>query len=53
MYPVSAADDTAVNPNGIKIILVSDLITFFFLMVQIFLIMDQEVCQEIFLIVSS
>ena len=46
--PVSAADAAAVNPNGIKKLLANGLI-----MVILFLIIDQEVDQEILLIVSS
>ena len=50
--PSSAADAVAANPNGIKTLLVDVLITFS-LMVVLFLIMDQEVYQEILLIVLS
>ena len=50
--PSSAADAVVANPNGIKTLLVDGLITFS-LMVVLFLIMDQEVYQEILLIVLS
>ena len=39
----SAADAATVNPNGIKTPLAICLITFFLLMVILFLVMDQEV----------
>ena len=48
--PASAADAVAVNSNWIKILLANGLIIFF-LMVNLFLIVDQEVYQEILLIV--
>ena len=50
--PASAADAAAVNPKGIKTLLANGLITFL-LAVILFLVMDQEVYQEILLIVSS
>ena len=50
--PASAADAAAVNPNGIKTLLVNSLIIFF-VMVILFLTMDQENYQEILLIVLS
>ena len=49
--PVSAAV-AAVNPNGIKTLLANGLTTFFINGIE-FLVMDQELCQEIPLIVSS
>ena len=49
---VSVADTAAINPNEIKTLLANGLITFL-LMVILFLVMDQEVYQEIFLVVSS
>ena len=45
----SAADAAAVNPNGIKTLLSNGLITFF----TQFLVMDQEVYQEIYMIILS
>ena len=49
--PACSADAAAaVDPNGIKALLANGLITF--LIVGLFLIMDQEVYQEIFLIIS-
>ena len=48
----SATDAAAVNPKGMKTIWASGLITFF-LMVILFLVMDQEIYQGILLIVSS
>ena len=50
--PTSAADAAVVNPRGIKTLLGNGLITFLS-MVILFLLMDQEVYQEILLIVSS
>ena len=50
--PASAADAAAVNPKGIKTLLANGLITFL-LAVILFLVMDQEVYQEILLIVLS
>ena len=50
--PASAAYAAAVNTNGIKTLLANGSITFFLKAIQ-FLVMDQEVYQEIFLIVSS
>ena len=49
---VSVADTAAINPNEIKTLLANGLITFL-LMVILFLVMDQEVYQEIFLVVST
>ena len=42
--PASGDDAATVNPNGIKILLANDLTTFL-LMVILFSVMDQEVCQ--------
>ena len=50
--PVSAVDVAAFNCKGIKRLLANGLITFF-LMVILFLVMDQVIYQEILLIVSS
>ena len=50
--PASVADDAAVNPKRIKTLLANGLITFLS-MVILFLVIDQEVYQEILLIVSS
>ena len=50
--PASAVDAAAGNPKGIKTLLASCLITFL-LVVILFLVMEQEVYQEILLIVSS
>ena len=50
--PASAANSAAVNPNGIKTLLANSLITFFVNDI-LFLIMNQEVYQEILLIVLS
>ena len=44
--PASTADAAAVNPNGIKTL-------HFLLMISLFLVMGQEVYQEILLIESS
>ena len=49
---VSVADTAAINPNEIKTLLANGLITFL-LMVILFLVMDQEVYREIFLVVST
>ena len=49
--PGSAADATAVNPIGIKMLLANGLITFF-ISGNPFLVMEQEVYQEILVIVS-
>ena len=48
----SAVDAAAVDARGIKTLLANGLITFF-LVVILFLVMDQEVYQEPLLIVSS
>ena len=48
--PTSAADAAVVNPKGIKTLLANGLITS---VVILFLVMDQEVYQEILLTVSS
>ena len=50
--PASAADAAAVNPKGIKTLLVNGLIRFFINGNPV-LVMDQEVYLEILLIVSS
>ena len=50
--PASATDAAAVNSNGIKTLLANGLIHFL-LMLLLFLIMDQEVYQEILLILPS
>ena len=50
--PESAADAAAVNLNGIKALLANGLLHFL-LVVILFLVMDQDVYQEILLIVSS
>ena len=50
--PASGADAAAVNPNGIKTLLVNGLIAFL-INGNASLVMDQEVYQEILLIVSS
>ena len=50
--PASAADATAVNPRGIKMLLANGLITFFVNGNPV-LVMDQVIYQGIFLIVSS
>ena len=50
--PASAADAAAVNPGGIKTLLANGLITLL-LEVILFLVMDQEVYQEILLIAPS
>ena len=50
--PAYAADDAAVDPKGIRMLLANVLITFF-TSGNPFLVMDQEVYQETFLIVSS
>ena len=52
MYSCSAADAAAVNPKGIKTLLPNGLITFLS-MVILFLVMDQELYQEITLILPS
>ena len=49
----STADAAAVNPKGIKTLSANGLIAFFLLKVILFLVMDQEVYQEILLIVPS
>ena len=49
--PASTADTAPVNPNGIKTLLANGLIIFS-LMAILFLVMDQEIYQEILLIVS-
>ena len=48
----SAADAAWFNPNRIKTLLANGLITFS-LMVILLLVMNQKVCREILLIVSS
>ena len=50
--PASAADAAAVRSKGIRTLSANGLITFL-LIVILFLVMDQEVYQEILLIVSS
>ena len=52
MIPASAADAAAVNPKGIKTLLVNGLIRFFINGNPV-LVMEQEVYLEILLIVSS
>ena len=51
--PASAADAAVVNPKEIKTLLANGLITFFLLKVILFLVMGQEVYEEILLIVPS
>ena len=51
--PESAVDAVPVNPKGIKTLLANGLIKFYSTKLILFLVMDQEVYQEIFLIVPS
>ena len=50
--PASAADAVAINPNGINTLLANGVITFFILMVILFLVRDQVIYLKTLLTVS-
>ena len=50
--PASAADAAAINPNGINTLLANEVITFFILMVILFLVRDQIIYLKILLTAS-
>ena len=50
--PASAAAAAAINPNGINMLLANGVITFFILMVILFLVRDQVIYLKILLTVS-